>query len=104
MDLGWAVEHMFGPNFEGCVIQGCDIESFDAAQKLVGLHPKVFASFGCHPKAAWSYNDQLEARIIAIIEACGPKVVAWGEFGLDYSHPYYGTVASNRRMQKEVFA
>mmetsp|Transcript_66943 Transcript_66943/g.189248 ORF Transcript_66943/g.189248 Transcript_66943/m.189248 type:complete len:173 (+) Transcript_66943:2-520(+) len=31
-------------------------------------------------------------------------MLAWGEFGLDYSHPHFGRVAGNRRRQREVFA
>jgi len=95
---------LFGPNFEGCVTQGCDVDSIDAARDLALMHPKVFASFGCHPKGAWTYDDALEKRFLAALGACGRKAVAWGEFGLDYSHPTYGKTGQNRRQQREVFA
>lgn len=103
-DLGSTVARLFGPSFQGCVVQGCDSFSLEKAAALALAHPKVFASFGCHPKAAYTYDDQMEARILAAFEACGSKAVAWGEFGLDYSHPYFGTLATNRRLQRDVFA
>lgn len=103
-DVHATIGSTFGASFEGCVTQGCDADSIDVARDLALAHPKVFASFGCHPKAAWSYDDELERRLLACMGACGPKAVAWGEFGLDYSHPFYGRMAGNRRMQKVVFA
>ncbi|CAE8716901.1 unnamed protein product, partial [Polarella glacialis] len=66
-------------------------------------HPMVYVSFGCHPKAAWSYDDKMEAKILACIEECGSKCLSYGEFGLDYSHPFFGPHAGNRRTQKAVF-
>eukprot|EP00927_Polykrikos_kofoidii_P000551 TRINITY_DN10203_c0_g2_i1.p1 TRINITY_DN10203_c0_g2~~TRINITY_DN10203_c0_g2_i1.p1 ORF type:complete len:571 (+),score=78.46 TRINITY_DN10203_c0_g2_i1:70-1713(+) len=94
----------FGTGFEGCITQGCDLESFEEAKRLALAHPRVYVSFGCHPKSAWSYDDKLEAQLLAAMDACGTKAVAWGEFGLDYSHPSYGKIGENRRVQREVFA
>lgn len=103
-DVGATISSLFGPNFEGCVTQGCDVDSIEYAKMLALAHPKVYASFGCHPKAAWTYDDKLEQRLLSCMLACGPKAVAWGEFGLDYSHPFYGRLAANRRTQKDIFA
>lgn len=103
-DLHETVSNIFGADFEGCVAQGCDADSLEVVQRLALSHPKIYASFGCHPKAAWSYDDEMEQRILACMKACGKKAVAWGEFGLDYSHPMFGRMATNRRKQREVFA
>merc|ERR1719343_628002 len=104
-DVGASVVAFFGGSqFEGCVTQGCDEDSLEMAVKLALAHPKIFASFGCHPKGSYGYNGEYEAKVLACIEMCGPKAVAWGEFGLDYSHPAFGKLASNRRLQREVFA
>ena len=56
---------------------------------------RVYVSFGCHPKAAWSYSDDYEKVMLACMDSCGgaclkrpvaasgSKVVAFGEFGLE---------------------
>lgn len=102
-DLVGVVTDLFGAGFEGVVTQGCDGDSLDSAVRLAQSHPKVYAALGCHPKAAWWYNTELENRFLAAIKACGKKAVAWGEFGLDYSHEWWGVQTSNRRRQREVF-
>merc|ERR1712187_79565 len=84
--------------------QGCDSESFDDTQKLVLSHPKIYAAFGCHPKNAWLYEEEgMEERILACIAACGKKVVAWGECGLDYSNENWGDDEEYRLSQMQVF-
>jgi len=103
-DLELTIRELFGPHFEGCITQGCDLDSLEPAMTLAKAHPKVFVSFGCHPKSAWAYSEKLEQRLIECARDCGSKTVAWGEFGLDYSHPHYGRLAANRRKQKDVFA
>eukprot|EP00427_Karlodinium_veneficum_P027204 CAMPEP_0169201592 /NCGR_PEP_ID=MMETSP1016-20121227/10484_1 /TAXON_ID=342587 /ORGANISM="Karlodinium micrum, Strain CCMP2283" /LENGTH=443 /DNA_ID=CAMNT_0009278517 /DNA_START=50 /DNA_END=1382 /DNA_ORIENTATION=+ len=50
------------------------------------------------------FDDEMEQRILTCIKTCGEKCVAFGEFGLDYSHPMFGKMATNRRKQREVFA
>lgn len=102
-DLGGTITDLFGSDFEACVTQGCDEDSIDYAKNLCLAHPKVFAAFGIHPKGCYTYNDRLEARLLQAIEECGRKVLAFGEFGLDYSHPHYGRLQTNRRLQKQVF-
>lgn len=97
------ITELFGSGFEGLITQGCDEDSFEQTRNLALAHPLVYASFGCHPKAAWFYNAEFEAKMLACMEACREKVVAFGEFGLDYSHPHFGPDASNRRQQRHVF-
>lgn len=95
----------WSPNgFEACITQGCDLDSVDPAERLAKSHPGVYASFGCHPKGAWTFNEEFKARLLEALEATGKKAVAWGEFGLDFSHKFYGRLAANRRLQKVVFA
>lgn len=103
-DIGATIDEFFGPGFEACITQGCDWPSIPYAKKLCLAHPKVFASFGCHPKGADTYDDRMEQHLLKTFEECGRKAVAWGEFGLDYSHPYYGKLNVNRSNQRKVFA
>lgn len=104
VDVTATIDLLFGPSFEACVTQGCDVTSLEFAQRLVVEHPKVYASLGCHPKNAASYDDAFESRVLNAIKTCGKKIVAWGEFGLDYSHQLLGRQMSNRKQQREVFA
>jgi len=102
-DVEKVIQELFGSGFAGCVTQGCDRDSLVSAERLALAHPRIYASFGCHPKSAWSYNDDLEKRFLCAMEKCGKKAVAWGEFGLDYSHHYYGKLSENRKCQRKVF-
>lgn len=102
-DLDDSINRFFGANFEGCITQGCDDDSFDKALKLALSHPKVYVSFGCHPKQAPFYDDKVEAKILDCIKAAGPKLLAFGECGLDYSHVFFGKLSSNRRVQRQAF-
>lgn len=99
-----AAVQIFGQGFDACVTQGIDEYSLPHAKQLALAHPRFFASFGCHPKAAWSYDAAFEELLSSAFDACGHKAVAWGEFGLDYSHAVHGRSTSNRRKQREVFA
>lgn len=44
----------------------------------------VYCTFGCHPQNFRHYDDKMEEQLLAALEACGPRGVAWGECGLDY--------------------
>lgn len=99
-----AAVRSFGHGFAGCVAQGIDEYSVPFAKQLALAHPLFFASFGCHPKTALSYDAAFEEILFSALDACGEKAVAWGEFGLDYSHKVHGRSAANRRKQRTVFA
>eukprot|EP00753_Platysulcus_tardus_P018727 PLAT7008.17.p1 GENE.PLAT7008.17~~PLAT7008.17.p1 ORF type:complete len:917 (-),score=478.69 PLAT7008.17:70-2820(-) len=83
----------------GCVSVFCDpvafapsVAIYDAVLEFDG----VYATFGCHPHAAKSYNEALEARIVAA--QAHPRAVAWGECGLDYNRNH-----SKPAVQRRVF-
>jgi TatD DNase family protein len=68
----------------------------DRAVKLADRYPQIYASIGVHPHdankvAPKTYND-LQAL------AAHPKVIAFGEIGLDYHYDF-----SPREIQREVF-
>mmetsp|Transcript_160268 Transcript_160268/g.283997 ORF Transcript_160268/g.283997 Transcript_160268/m.283997 type:complete len:551 (-) Transcript_160268:42-1694(-) len=105
LDMGnvdFFIDKFCGSGFEGCITSGCDDYSLSDAVKLTLAHPKVFGAFGCHPKTAWLYNDTMEAEILDAFSSCGRKAVAWGECGLDYSLPSWGTRADYRLEQIRV--
>ena len=70
--------------------------TLDCAVKLAQQHSGVYATVGIHPhEAALAKQedfDQLQQL------ACGPKVIAWGEIGLDYFYDH-----SPREVQQRVF-
>eukprot|EP00930_Biecheleria_cincta_P058399 TRINITY_DN44233_c0_g1_i1.p1 TRINITY_DN44233_c0_g1~~TRINITY_DN44233_c0_g1_i1.p1 ORF type:complete len:479 (+),score=42.46 TRINITY_DN44233_c0_g1_i1:216-1652(+) len=103
-DVHAYVRDFCGSGFEACITQGCDDYSLPDAIKLALAHPKVFASFGCHPKNAWLYDEAVKNRLLEAFSTCGHKAVAWGEFGIDYSLHNWGNQPEYRRRQVEVFS
>ena len=71
-------------------------EKLDAAIPYAEQHDWIYASIGTHPHEAKDFNtahlDQLSKL------AAHPKVIAWGEIGLDYFYDH-----SPRETQAKVF-
>jgi TatD DNase family protein len=59
-------------------------------------YPEIFASVGIHPHEATLANDAADSQLLEW--ARHPKVIAWGEIGLDYFYDH-----SPREVQKAVF-
>lgn len=70
--------------------------SYDVATTLADRYDFIYLAFGFHPHDAKLYNPEWEQRLLKLSEH--PKVLAWGEMGLDY---YYDN--SPRDVQREVF-
>ena len=70
--------------------------TLDCAIKLTRQHEGVYATVGVHPHEAAlaSQEDFDELQRLA----CNPKVIAWGEIGLDYYYDH-----SPRDVQQRVF-
>lgn len=68
----------------GVVVPGWDLPSSEKALDLAHRHERVFACCGTHPHDSDSYGPEVEARYRAMAE--DPKLVALGEFGLDYHY------------------
>ncbi len=62
-----------------------------------GATPTLYATVGIHPHEARLANEAAYARLAEW--ARNPKVIAWGEIGLDYHYDH-----SPREVQREVFA
>jgi TatD DNase family protein len=82
-------------NGEGPDTADCGIR---LAEKYAGKpeYPKIWASVGIHPHEAALANDEAYARLEQW--ARHPRVIAWGEIGLDYFYDH-----SPREVQKTVF-
>jgi TatD DNase family protein len=82
-------------NGEGPDTADCGIR---LAEKYDGRpdYPRIWASVGIHPHEASLANEAADAQLLHW--AKHPKVIAWGEIGLDYYYDH-----SPRETQKTVF-
>jgi TatD DNase family protein len=69
----------------------------DAGVQLADKYSFMYATVGIHPHEARLADDQAYAEMERL--ARHPKVIAWGEIGLDYHYDH-----SPRDVQKAVFA
>jgi TatD DNase family protein len=76
---------------------GGPIELSEAAAALAATRPYLRATAGIHPHDAKTYDDAVEARIVALIER--RALAAVGETGLDYYYEH-----SPRDVQKRSLA
>jgi TatD DNase family protein len=68
----------------------------DRAVRIADRYPQVYASIGVHPHDAAKVVPQTSDDLSAL--AAHPKVIAFGEIGLDYHYDF-----SPREVQREVF-
>ena len=79
-------------------IAGSDVGegSLDRGIELAEKFDFIYVAVGLHPHEAVIYDINLERRLIEL--SSHPKVVAWGEIGLDYHYNY-----SLPEVQRRVF-
>lgn len=65
------------------LVVGIDRNTSDRAVALAKRHSNLFASVGVHPHDAQSCTEETLAHLATL--ASDPKVVAWGETGLDFN-------------------
>ena len=70
--------------------------TFDCAIKLAEQHDGVYSTVGIHPHEAALAKQSDFDELVAL--AKHPKIVAWGEIGLDYYYDH-----SPRAVQQQVF-
>jgi TatD DNase family protein len=70
--------------------------SLDCGIQLAGQHDFIYATIGIHPHEAKLATDADFAELVQLAKR--PKVIAWGEIGLDYFYDH-----SPRELQQEVF-
>lgn len=75
---------------------GCNLEESRTVVELAEKHAGIYASVGVHPHDASTVNDDVLDALEGLTSH--PKVVSWGEIGLDY---YYDN--SPRDVQREAF-
>ncbi|MEP7342793.1 MAG: TatD family hydrolase [Acidobacteriota bacterium] len=79
-------------------IAGSDVGkgSLEPGLKLAEEHEFIYAAIGLHPHEASLYDPQLEQTLLACSRH--PKVIGWGEIGLDYYYDH-----SPRDVQQRAF-
>ncbi|MEA3386370.1 MAG: TatD family hydrolase [Thermodesulfobacteriota bacterium] len=75
---------------------GIDLASSKKSLELAEQFPQVYAAVGIHPHDAKGASDEVYKELLEL--AVIPKVVAWGEIGLDFVKEY-----SPRDIQSKVF-
>jgi TatD DNase family protein len=71
-------------------------DSHAAAFRLADEHPFIYTTVGVHPHEARLLDDEMYARLADLSQH--PKVIAWGEIGLDYHYDN-----SPREVQRQAF-
>ena len=71
-------------------------DSHDAAFRLAEQYAFIYTTVGVHPHEARLLDDSLNAKLKDLSQH--PKVIAWGEIGLDYHYDN-----SPRDVQREAF-
>jgi TatD DNase family protein len=71
--------------------------AFERAVELAEKHVEVYAAIGVHPHDAKLFDDRAEQILIDLAKQ-SPRVIAWGEVGLDYHYDH-----SPREVQREIF-
>lgn len=75
---------------------GYDLLSSERSVNLAQDYDFMYAVIGVHPHNAEEANDETWKKLLKLVKQ--PKVLAWGEIGLDYYRDL-----SPRPIQKEVF-
>jgi TatD DNase family protein len=70
--------------------------TLDCGIRLAAKHDFIYATVGIHPHEAKQAKDSDFEEMAALVKQ--PKVIAWGEIGLDYFYDH-----SPREVQKRVF-
>lgn len=81
---------------EAFVTIGCDLTTSRAAVNLADTHANVFATIGVHPHEVKHIQESWYEEFRQL--ASHPKVVGYGEIGLDYHYDH-----SPRDIQRERF-
>jgi TatD DNase family protein len=79
---------------------GTDEASSRAAVSLAAGREPVFCAVGLHPHEASRWSAGLAAELLSL--AASPKVVAWGEVGLDFYRMHSPRPAQERAFREQI--
>lgn len=79
---------------------GCDLATSRAAVELADRYPFVYASIGVHPHEVRHIGDDWYDELRRLAQH--PKVVAYGEIGLDYHYNYSPPTLQRERFREQI--
>lgn len=85
---------------EALITIGCDLTTSRAAVSLAEQHPCVYASIGVHPHEVRHIQEDWYQHFRGL--AKNPKVVAYGEIGLDYHYNHSTPDEQRRRFREQI--
>jgi len=102
-DLDQVLDRAAAAGVYRILVPGSDLDSSRRALELARQYPQmIHATVGIHPHEAAGWSDQVEVRLVELLDKSKAKVlpapVALGEIGLDYHYDF-----SPRDRQQEVF-
>ena len=85
---------------EAFITIGCDLATSRAAVALAEQYPFVYASIGVHPHEVRHIGDDWYDEFRRLAQH--PKVVAYGEIGLDYHYNYSPPKLQRERFREQI--
>jgi len=85
---------------EAMVTIGCDVATSQAAVALAQAHDAIFATIGVHPHESREITESWYETFRAL--ARQPKVVAYGEIGLDYHYDHSPREVQRQRFREQI--
>ena len=79
---------------------GCDLATSRAAVALAENHPNVYATVGVHPHEVRHIGEEWYEELKNL--AKHPKVVAFGEIGLDYHYDHSPRDVQRQRFREQI--
>src|SRR5919106_6360885 len=79
---------------------GCDLATSHAAVALAERHSQIYASVGVHPHEVKHIEDGWYDELRRLAQH--PKVVAYGEIGLDYHYNHSPPKQQRDRFREQV--
>ena len=85
---------------EAFVTIGCDVSTSRAAVQLAQRHANVYATIGVHPHETKHIDDTWYPELRRLAQH--PKVVAYGEIGLDYHYDHSPRDIQRQRFREQI--
>ncbi|MGC1203082.1 MAG: TatD family hydrolase, partial [Candidatus Acidiferrales bacterium] len=79
---------------------GSGVERLDAAIPFAEQHDWIYATVGIHPHDAAAATEETYARLEEL--ARHPRVIAWGESGLDYYYDHSPREAQQQVLRRQL--
>ena len=99
-ELGTIICSANGAGVKQIITVGIDLQSSQKAVQYAEQYPGVYATIGVHPHNVASITDPYLEQLIKLAEH--PKVVAYGEIGLDFVKMYAPKETQLEQYEKQV--